>query len=108
MAGAMKLDRELAGSARQLGPDIGESQRFLDRMPIGPASGDPDQLAIAIDRLVAAAVRIGGGNLEIDQLQARPLLLRLERPRLADEVLAKIDKSLHRPLDHRDLVCQLT
>ena len=76
MARTMNLDREFAGGARELGPDIGESQRFLDGMPIGAAGGDPDQLAVMIDRLIAAAVGIGGGDLEIDQLQARPLLLR--------------------------------
>ena len=71
MALAMELHRKIVNARRQRRLDIGEGQRFPDRMPEGPAGGDADQAAVMIDRLIAAAVGIGGGDLEIDELDAR-------------------------------------
>src|SRR5262245_56773207 len=107
MAGAKELKGKFATRDGERGLDIGEGKRLADRVTIGTPGRDADQPAVMMEGLVAAAVGIGGVDLEIDELETRPLLHRLERTGLADKLLAEIDKALHRSFDHADLVRQL-
>ena len=60
---------------RKLRLDIGEGERLLDGEAIAARRREADDLAVAIDGLVAAAVVVAGIDLHIDELDARAPLL---------------------------------
>ena len=74
-------------------------------MAEGAGGGDAHHLAVAVDRFIADAVRVGVVHTHVDELHALALLLARQACGLADEVrLVSADEALHGGLEHVDLL----